>query len=32
MQLEWRKGQMHTEWEDNIKIDLQELAWGYGMD
>jgi hypothetical protein len=19
-------------WEDNIKIDLQEVGWGYGLD
>jgi hypothetical protein len=25
-------GRLWCRWEDNIKIDLQEVAWGGGMD
>ena len=25
-------GRPKRRWEDNIKIDLQEVGWGHGMD
>ena len=25
-------GRSRRRWEDNIKIDLQEVGWGYGLD
>jgi hypothetical protein len=27
-----RRGKSRHRWEDNIKMDLQEVIWGYGMD
>jgi hypothetical protein len=25
-------GRPKRKWEDNIKIDIQEVGWGYGLD
>jgi hypothetical protein len=25
-------GRLRRRWEDNIKMDLQEVGWGYGLD
>jgi hypothetical protein len=25
-------GRLRSRWEDNIKMDLQEMGWGRGMD
>jgi hypothetical protein len=27
-----RKGRHRRRWENNIKMDLQEMGWGHGLD